>query len=121
MPESPSDEPAVMSKLPLLVGRNKTVLPTAEVVPVKLEKPNVGAEGSDGSTLTVWVTEALLPTWSVPVSVWRWQRVGSVWAGVPAVVVGEPYVPHELFVSDAEARVSVDEARPDSVADCVSP
>jgi hypothetical protein len=36
------------------------------------------------------------------------------------IVVAEPNVPQLSLVSVAGARVSVDEARPDSVADCVS-
>ena len=71
MPESPSDELPVTSKLPVPVGRKKTVLPTADVVPVKLEKLNVGADGSEVSTLTVAVTDAVLPRLSMPVSVYR--------------------------------------------------
>ena len=71
MPESPSDELAVTSKPPLPVGRKKTTFPTADVVPVKLENVKVGDVGSDVSTLTVVETEAVLPTLSVPVSVYR--------------------------------------------------
>ena len=69
MPDSPSEELAVTSKLPLLVERKKTLSPTAVVVPVKFEKLKVGADGSDVSTLTVAVTEAVLPRLSVPVRV----------------------------------------------------
>jgi len=58
-----------MSKLPVLVGRKKTTLPTAEVVPMKLENVKVGAVGSEVSTLIVREIETLLPTLSVPVSV----------------------------------------------------
>ena len=71
MPESPSDELAVTSKPPLLVGRKNTVSPTAVVVPEKLEKVKLGALGSDVYTLTTAVTDAVLPTLSVPVSVYR--------------------------------------------------
>ena len=71
MPESPSEELAVTSKLPAPVGRKKTLFPAADVVPVKFAKLNDGALGSDVSTFTVEEIETLLPTLSTPVSVYR--------------------------------------------------
>ena len=71
IPESPSEELAVTSKLPLPVGRKKTTLPTAEALPTKFENAKLGALGSEVSTLTVVDTEAVLPMLSVPVSVYR--------------------------------------------------
>jgi len=67
--ESPSVELAVRSKLPLPVGRKKAVSPTDDTLPTKFENEKVGALGSDVSTFTVAVTDVVLPTLSVPVSV----------------------------------------------------
>ena len=83
-----------------------------------MESESVGAAGSLVSTLTVVETETVLPTLSVPVSVYRQQPVERpFWSGLPLIAVGEPNEPQTSGdVKLALARINVEEARPEAVA-----
>jgi hypothetical protein len=73
MPESLSVEVAAAWKLPDLpaCALMYTVVPLTNVLPLADDKVTDGADGPLVSTLTVVVMLVVLPTLSVPVSVYR--------------------------------------------------